>query len=636
MGAIIELRDLSFRYAGCERRALDGVSLTLDKGAFCGIIGASGSGKSTLASVLSGAIPHHFHGELYGSAHVDGHDTCTVTLTDIAQVVGSVLQDIDAQMVAADVEDELLFGLENFGVSHDDIEARLSWALASVGIAGLRHRSIATLSGGQKQKVAIAAILALRPRVLVLDAPTCALDPASARTVFEILRRINREQGVTVVVIEQAVALLAEFCDQLLVLDEGRVALSGTPREVFAHSDELRRIGVDTPRCVRISNSLAQAGLGGHATCCLTDDEAVALVRSIVGAAGTGAPHGDAAGPDVPNAGAAGSEGTEPGAAGNPNGNADNLGDACGEPGTVACEPHAGACVPQAADGQRSAGRDVARHPSEPLIALEDACFTYPGATASVRDLSFTVGAGEIVALAGANGAGKTTTTKLLCGLLHPQAGRVALAGLDTRTHAASELAAHAATLFQNPDRQLCRNTVLDEIAFGLEIIGVPRAEATARAERAASRFSLPLDAAPFTLSRGQRQLVALACVIAREPAAVILDEPTSGLDYRECMTVMEAVRELAAAGSAVIMVCHDMEVLSDFATRVIVMEGGRICADGPCAQIFADAPVMERAAIAAPQVVRIAQRLSREVSGAFANVSEVSDLVRTVKGLAL
>lgn len=628
MGAIIELHDLSFRYAGTAHRALDGVSLSLDEGAFCGVIGASGSGKTTLASVLSGAIPHHFRGELYGSAHIAGHDTCTVTLTDIAQIVGSVLQDIDAQMVAADVEDELLFGLENFGVDRGDIEARLAEALTQVGIAELRHRSIATLSGGQKQKVAIAAILALKPRVLVLDAPTCALDPASARTVFEILRRINREHGVTVVVIEQAVALLAEFCDRLVVLDAGRVALAGTPREVFAHSDELRRIGVDTPRCVRISNSLAQAGLGGPATCCLTDDETVELVRAIV--EGAGAPHDEAATPCPPNEAVATSAGTSDDAAANPTGVVGDLINAAD-----GVDDAAGARTPQSTDGRCPAGNGAAERPCAPLIALEGACFSYPGGTASVRDLNFTVAAGEIVALAGANGAGKTTTTKLLCGLLHPQKGRVTLAGLDTCAHAASELAAHAATLFQNPDRQLCRTTVHDEIAFGLEIIGTPRAEALVRAERAASRFDLPLDAAPFSLSRGQRQLVALACVIAREPDVVILDEPTSGLDYRECMTVMEAVRELAAGGSAVIMVCHDMEVVSDFATRVIVMEGGRICADGPCAQIFADGAAMARAAIAAPQVVRIAHRLSHEVSGAFAGISEVSELVRAVGRLA-
>ena len=176
---IIELRDVSFSYGKGARAALDHVSLSISEGDFVGVIGPSGAGKSTLAAVMSGAIPHHFTGQLYGATLIDGKDTCEVTLTDISRIVGSVLQDIDAQMVASVVEDEMLFGLENFGVPHDQIDERISQTLATVGISDLREREIVTLSGGQKQKVAIAAILALAPRVLVLDEPTAALDPAS-------------------------------------------------------------------------------------------------------------------------------------------------------------------------------------------------------------------------------------------------------------------------------------------------------------------------------------------------------------------------------------------------------------------------------------------------------------------------
>ena len=174
MQPIIQMRDVSFGYGAGAARALDHVTLDIAPGEFVGVIGPSGAGKSTLAHVLSAAIPHHYTGQLYGATLVDGADTCEVTLTDISRTVGSVLQDIDAQMVASVVEDELLFGMENFGVPHDQIEGRLVSALETVGIPELREREIATLSGGQKQKVAIAAILAMRPRVLVLDEPTAA------------------------------------------------------------------------------------------------------------------------------------------------------------------------------------------------------------------------------------------------------------------------------------------------------------------------------------------------------------------------------------------------------------------------------------------------------------------------------
>ena len=177
METIINVDDVSFSYGNTPEPALSHISLDVCQGDFIGIIGPSGAGKSTLAACLSGAVPHHYTGTFFGSVLVDGNDTCEVSLTDISQIVGSVLQDIDTQMVASVVEDEMLFGLENFGVPHDQIEQRVTETLETVGIADLRDREIATLSGGQKQKAAIAAILAMRPRVLVLDEPTAALDP---------------------------------------------------------------------------------------------------------------------------------------------------------------------------------------------------------------------------------------------------------------------------------------------------------------------------------------------------------------------------------------------------------------------------------------------------------------------------
>lgn len=283
MNSIIEVKDVTFTYSGAQRHAIERVSLAVAEGEFVGVIGPSGAGKSTLAGVMSGAVPHHFAGELYGACLVDGKDTCEVTLTDVSRLVGSVLQDIDAQFVASNVRDELLFGLENFGAAHDEIPARMQQALETVGIEDLRDREIATLSGGQKQKVAIAAILALRPRVLVLDEPTAALDPVSSTLVFETLCEVNRSAGITVVVIEQKVALLSEYCSRVVALDQGKLVFDDTPRKVFSHGERLREIGVDSPRVARVSNSLAAAGLCELGKPALSVDEAAALVARIVG-----------------------------------------------------------------------------------------------------------------------------------------------------------------------------------------------------------------------------------------------------------------------------------------------------------------------------------------------------------------
>lgn len=595
MNSTIEVKDVTFTYSGAQRHALERVSLAVAEGEFVGVIGPSGAGKSTLAGVMSGAVPHHFAGELYGACLVDGKDTCEVTLTDVSRLVGSVLQDIDAQFVASNVRDELLFGLENFGVAHDEIPARMQQALETVGIEDLRDREIATLSGGQKQKVAIAAILALRPRVLVLDEPTAALDPVSSTLVFETLCEVNRSAGITVVVIEQKVALLSEYCRRVVVLDQGKLVFDDTPRKVFSHGERLREIGVDSPRVARVSNSLATAGLCEPGELALSVDEAAVLVARIVGEGVRGAVvEGACAAPAVPST----------------------------RSNATVCDPSIG--------GDSSSART-----GEPVARFEGVGYSYPGGGASVRALDFEVFPGEIVGIVGQNGAGKTTFTKLLNGLLKPAEGNVVVAGLNTREVPTSRIARHVSTLFQNPDRQICKDTVLDEVAFGLLLQGVSLDEASARAKATCERFGLPLDEAPFSLSRGQRQMVALASVVVGEPQIIVLDEPTSGLDYRECMTVMETVRDMAAAGSAVVMVCHDMEVVSDFADRLVVMANGEILGRGTCADVFANDGLMQSAFVEPPQAIALAKRLAAEVSPAFAGLSEVSDIVAVSKELA-
>lgn len=576
---IIKLDDVSFSYGHEAQNALDHVSLAIEKGEFVGVIGPSGAGKSTLAAVMSGAIPHHYTGQLFGATLVDDRDTCEITLTDISRVVGSVLQDIDAQMVAPIVEDEMLFGLENFGIPHDQIEERISQTLTTVGISDLRHREIATLSGGQKQKVAIAAIIAMAPNVLVLDEPTAALDPASSTLVFDTLRQINREHGITVVVIEQKVALLSKYCSRVLVMADGKLAFDGEPHQVFAHASELRQMGVDSPRVARIANSLAEVGLlPSDQAPCLNVSEAHQLISSLLA---------DATSKDAP------------------------------------------ADVPETSPHIPAVPRGVNQ---EPVVELTDVTFAYPHGGASVSNLNMCVYPGELVGIIGQNGAGKTTLTKLLNGLLHPASGTVRMAGMNTADVPTSAIAAKCATLFQNPDRQLCRDTVLDEVAFGLELHGVGTDEARQRARVAAERFGLPLDESPFSLSRGQRQMVALASVVVLDPQVVLLDEPTSGLDYRECMTVMETVSEMAERGCAVIMVCHDMEVVSDFAQRLVVMADGRILERGDANRIFADDALMRAAYVEPPQVVALSKELARDVSPRFAGISQVSDLVNLVK----
>jgi energy-coupling factor transport system ATP-binding protein len=249
---MIELKSLSFQYAGGEKLALSGIDMEIADGDFVGVTGPSGAGKTTFTYVLSGAVPHHFRGDFYGAALIDGEDTIENSPEKLSRKVGSVFQDVESQLIASTVEEEVLFGLLNYGIEGLAVEMRLADALERVGIANLRERRIESLSGGQKQKVAIAATLALMPQILVLDEPTGELDPQSSREIFELLKELNEREGVTVIVVEQKIMLLSAYCKKLAVLDGGKLARFAPVREALSDPDELTKIGVHVPRIVSL------------------------------------------------------------------------------------------------------------------------------------------------------------------------------------------------------------------------------------------------------------------------------------------------------------------------------------------------------------------------------------------------
>lgn len=278
---MIEIEDLSFRYREGADLMLRNISLDIPTGQFVGVTGAAGSGKSTLTYAINGIVPHCYPGDFYGSVKVDGLDTAETSLTDLSRLVGSVCQDIDSQMVSSVVEDELLFGLENFGFPKGQIEDRVAQALADMGISDLRDRAISSLSGGQKQKVAVAAILALEPKVLVLDEPTAELDPASSKGVFDLLDRYARIHGTTVVVVEQKIALLSAYADRIVIMREGGVYMDGTPQEVLERADELLEAGINCPRSTSLGMRLRARGLYTGPACRNVED-AVSAVEKVI------------------------------------------------------------------------------------------------------------------------------------------------------------------------------------------------------------------------------------------------------------------------------------------------------------------------------------------------------------------
>ena len=284
---MIEIQELTFKYTGSKKNALENITLNIEKGDFIGIIGESGAGKTTFCSCLNGLIPHHYTGDYYGSVKVEGQDTFEVKPDKLALKVGSVFQDIESQIVSYFVEDEILFGLENFGVPADQIEGRITEALEALDISDLRHREISTLSGGQKQKVVFASILALEPEYLILDEPTGELDPASSLQIFKLLKKLNEEKGITVIIAEQKIMLLCEFVKKLIVLEKGTVVHYGEIRSTLTHQREMEEAGINCPRVLTLTGKMVDEGLTPKTMkkedrICLNTQEAAEFVKKCM------------------------------------------------------------------------------------------------------------------------------------------------------------------------------------------------------------------------------------------------------------------------------------------------------------------------------------------------------------------
>ena len=573
---MIEIQELTFKYAGAKKNALDKISLEIEKGGFVGIIGESGAGKTTLCNCINGLIPHHYTGDFYGSVKVDGTDTFDINAGKLALKVGSVFQDIESQITGYFVEDEILFGLENFGIPADEIESRITSSLDTLGIGELRHKEISSLSGGQKQKVVIAAILALEPDILVLDEPTGELDPASSVQIFEMLKKLNEEKGITIVVAEQKIMLLCEFVKKLIVLEHGTCVHYGEIRSTLTHQREMEEAGINCPRVLTltgkmVAEGLAPKGMKPEDRICLNAQEAAEFIRKVTG-------------------------------------------------------------KKLVADDKAVESADISKpaentETSDVVLEFSNVGFSY-NETANVHDLNVKVHKGDFISIIGSNGAGKSTFSKLTNGLLKPSLGDVLVLGENTKKQKVSALAKHIGFLFQNPDRQICCATVREEIAFSLRNNGIPEDEIKTRVAKTLEEFNFDGDTEPFNMSRGQRQRLCLACLIALNPEILILDEPTTGLDYRECMEVMSRIRELNENGTTVIMVCHDMEVVLDFAKTVIVMNCGEILGQGATREVLSNKALLSKARLLAPQIAQVAMLLGDSFNGIFTD----NEMIKKIK----
>ncbi len=256
--AAISARNLSFKYAGAERPSMENVSISIEKGEFVILTGPSGCGKTTLCRCLNGLIPNFYSGDLKGNLEVDGLNVSGKTTAELASHVGFVFQNPENQLFSLSVERDVGFGLENMGVPREEAIERVQWAMRATGILDLRDKAPYELSGGQQQRAAIAGILAMRPKILVLDEPTSFLDPKSAEEIVAVIAKLSHDIGLTTLLVEHRLDIVSRYANRVIVMDDGRVELDGTPSEVY--NDRARLIGVGLPRVTMLFHLLRTQG----------------------------------------------------------------------------------------------------------------------------------------------------------------------------------------------------------------------------------------------------------------------------------------------------------------------------------------------------------------------------------------
>jgi energy-coupling factor transport system ATP-binding protein len=544
----VALEDVSFTYHDGARPALNGVRFAASPGQMIGVMGASGAGKSTLAKCLNRIVPEFEGGAFTGVVRIGGRSLDGARVCEVASQVGMVFQDFEAQLFSTNVAHEVAFAMEQVGLERAEMERRIRPALEAVGLAGFEHRDPTSLSGGEKQRLAIASVLALRPSVIVLDEPTTDLDPEGKAEVFALIRSLG-EQGFSLIVIEHEAEVL-RGADRLVLFREGEIIAEGAPREMMMRLQLLEECGVHPPD---LNRALAALGISAHAA---SVDEAEALIRRAL-------PH---------------------------------LGAYSHSWGMAA-----GASVQEA----------TAASNTGPLVEVCALSFNYPDGPPVLDSIDLQIAPGEFVAIIGQNGSGKTTLAKHLVGLLRPVSGAVLLNGRDRSVMRPAETAAEVGYVFQNPDHQIFAATVEDEVAFGPRNFGLSSVEVQRRCDEVLRAVGLQdareLD--PFLLSKGERQRLAVASVLALRPRLLILDEPTTGLDYREQRRMMALVTELNREGIAIVMITHTPWLVAEYARRVVLMRGGRKLFDGGVREFFAHDELLASSSFRAPEATELSRR---------------------------
>lgn len=545
---MIKIRDLSFTYPSQNQPNLKNITLDIEKGDFLAVIGNNGCGKSTLCKILNGLIPHFFNGEFRGDVEVCGLNTKEYNIGDLANKIGYVYQDFENQIVRPTVIDDASYACLNYAM--EDYIDKGREALKTVGLINKENDYIWQLSGGQKHLLALAGIVALSPEIIVLDEPIAQIDPRHAKEIYETLKYLNRELGKTIIVIEHHTEFIAKYCKNVVMMKNGEILWKLSTKKALNRVEELEESCIFPPQVTIAGKLLRDRGIID------IDRELPTTIE----------------------------EGRE--------------------------------FFNHLKLKENEVSMDEYKGGEERVVTFEEVEVKYravKGRDKKILDkFSLEIRKGERIVLIGSNGAGKSTIMKLMIGLLKPSKGDIKIYGNSIKKMNPEEIAKKLSFVYQNPEEMFIKDTILGDIEYAMKVRAVDNYKE--KAEELLNMFNLKEieNRDGRLLSGGQMRRASLAIGIALNPAILLLDEPTANLDIATRKEIIKTMERLKGVVETVMIATHDMQLVSEWADRIIVLNRGEIVADGKREEVFNNRLAIESAGICPPEIYNMGKLLDR------------------------
>lgn len=541
---IIQFQNFTYHYRVQAEPTLKNINLTIYRGEKVLIVGPSGSGKSTLANTLNGLIPFNTEGTISGSLKIMGKETSSLSIFELSQMVGTVLQDPDGQFIGLTVAEDIAFSLENKCMTQSTMKEYVQNVSELVDIASHLDAAPYSLSGGQKQRTSLAGVLVDDVDILLFDEPLASLDPASGKLAIELIDDLNKKTQKTIIIVEHRLEdVLHASVDRIIVMNKGEI-LADMPPSDLLKTNILTQAGIREPLYV---SALKFTDCDLNSTTSLDDlnqlnvkpyqQKLEAFINSEK------------------------------------------------EPNHVKGEVML---------------KDEPKAPlqADVLLEFKNVHFSYEKNKPLLQDINFKLHRGDMVSVVGKNGAGKSTLSKLICGFYAPTQGSLLLNGQDMKQLSIKERATKIGMVMQNPNQMLSKPMLFDEVAFGLRLQGLDEVEVKHRVYATLKVCGLyPMRNWPISaLSYGQKKRVSIAAILVLNPELLILDEPTAGQDFKHYTELMEFLKSLNEKGITILMITHDMHLMLEYTSRSIVLSNGKVQSDSTPIKVLSNPKLLHEA----------------------------------------